>query len=61
MEYPRKKIMVLAVLMEGLALLLAVFLAWYFGISLMPLSEDYFRDIVYCFNNSSKVIEYFGI
>ena len=46
MEYPRKKIMVLAVIMEGLALLLAVFLAWYFGISLMPLSEDYFRDIV---------------
>lgn len=46
MEYPRKKIMALAVIMEGLALLLAVFLAWYFEISLMPLSEDYFRDIV---------------
>jgi membrane protease YdiL (CAAX protease family) len=46
MEYPRKKIMLLAVLMEGIALLLAVFLAWYFEISLMPLSEDYLRDIV---------------
>jgi membrane protease YdiL (CAAX protease family) len=46
MEYPRKKIMVLAVTMEGLALLLAVFLAWYFGISLMPLSENYLRDIL---------------
>ena len=45
MEYSRKNILVLTVVMEGFALLLAFALSWYFRISLFPLTDNIYRDI----------------
>jgi membrane protease YdiL (CAAX protease family) len=45
-QYPRYKIIFIAFLMEGLALLLAFLLAGYFNIDLFPLTQNAFRDLL---------------
>jgi hypothetical protein len=44
MEYPRRKILTIALLVEGITLALAVILARYFKIDLLPLSGNFIRD-----------------
>ncbi|MEN8262706.1 MAG: CPBP family intramembrane glutamic endopeptidase [Nitrospirota bacterium] len=44
MEYPRRNILTIALLVEGIALALAIILARYFSIDLLPLSGNYIRD-----------------
>lgn len=46
MEYPRNNILVIAVLMEGAVLALALALAWYFNINLLPVTQDAAGDII---------------
>ncbi len=46
MQYPRFKILLLAFLMEGMAFLIALLLAKYFGIDIFPLTNNPFRDIL---------------
>jgi len=46
MEYPRRKIMIIALLVEGITLALAMILARYFDIDLLPLSVNFIRDSI---------------
>ncbi len=45
-SYPRYKLLILTCLIEGLVLIVALFLAGIFDIKLLPLTEDLFRDFL---------------
>jgi uncharacterized protein len=44
--YPRHKLLILTCLVEGIVLMLALIIARYYGIKLLPLTQNVFRDIV---------------
>ncbi len=45
-DYSRRRLLLLSFLVEGGALVLALLIAWLFGIKLLPLTEDLTRDIM---------------
>ncbi len=47
MDYPRHKLLILAFIFEGIALIAALLLARYFEIDLFPLTKNPLRDILY--------------
>jgi membrane protease YdiL (CAAX protease family) len=47
MHNTRFKILIVAILMEGAALLLALLMAGYFNLNLFPLTDNLLRDILY--------------
>lgn len=46
MKYSRSKILILTLIMEGFALLLAFLLAGYFEISLLRLTDNFYQDMI---------------
>ena len=44
--HPRYKLLILTCLVEGIVLMLALIIARYYGIKLLPLTQNVFRDIV---------------
>ncbi len=46
MKFLRIKILVIALLIESIALIMAFLLAWYFDINIFPLTANLFRDIL---------------
>ncbi|MGR3294014.1 MAG: lysostaphin resistance A-like protein [Candidatus Scalindua sp.] len=44
--FSRHKLLILTALAEGVVLIVALLIAWYFGIKLFPLSQKIFYDIV---------------
>ncbi len=45
-SYPRYKLLILTCLVEGIVLMAALIIAKYYGIKLLPLTQNVFRDIV---------------
>jgi hypothetical protein len=45
-SYPRYKLLILTCLVEGIVLMVALIVARYYGLKILPLSQNIFRDIV---------------
>lgn len=45
-SYPRYKLLILTCLVEGIVLMVALVVARYYGLKILPLSQNIFRDIV---------------
>ena len=45
-DYPRYKLLILTCLVEGIVLMAALIIAKYYGIKLVPLTHNIFRDVV---------------
>jgi hypothetical protein len=45
-SYPRYKLLILTCLVEGIVLMAALIIAKYYGIKLVPLTQNIFRDVV---------------